>query len=748
MVAKDIFLEAVDLPREDQQSFIEEACGSNEPMRLEVQSLLAHHGREGSVLSCDLGVILATELVTMDVECGAQQDDDRVGRYSLGPQLGRGGCGSVFLAKQTSPVEREVAIKMISPHANSAALLRRFDFERRAQARMEHPNIARMLDAGSVTPDQPFLVLEYVDGTPITQYCSREQLGLRERLNLFLDVCRGIEHAHQKGVVHRDIKPSKVLVTVIDGRPVAKVIDFGVAKAVSSSNTRDGMTVCGEPIGSPEYMSPEQAEPDGDVDTRSDIYSLGVLLYEMLCGKTPFAAKYPQGADYLRIVRFVCDEEPLPLSHVVAELRAGGAASPSCALVHVAPRISHRELTWITAKCLAKHPNDRYGSVHELVADLRRHLRNEPVSAGPPSCGYRVRKFVQRNRGLVLAACAVAVSIFVGLVGATVGIVRASQATAHALEQKEVAEWAGRRAEETNLLVERILDSVVMQGRGNEGANVVRSALDDMQRRLDRGSVEDPLVKAEMRRLIGNSYMKLGHYAEAERQFQEGVTIGTIVGFEHPDYLSNKAALACFYEYTAQYQRALEIHLEVYDVRRRVTPNHHGTIQSAHNIGRLYRRLKDYDRAEVYLKVALQIGGQQLEQLDHRNLNSRYDYGLVLWCQGRRHDACQEFGQLLELEKSAWGDNHPMSRRTMHCLTKLHLALGRPQEALRMAEKMNSVDERLGRGDARRLALLSEAQAATGDTLSARLTQARALDLASGDTRAKLLERFRVEAVQ
>jgi serine/threonine-protein kinase len=363
-----------------------------------------------------------------------------IGPYKLLQQIGEGGFGVVFMAEQEQPVRRTVALKIIKPGMDTAQVIARFESERQALALMDHPNIARVIDAGATDSGHPYFVMELVKGVPITEFCDKNHLVPEARLKLFLDVCHAIQHAHQKGIIHRDIKPSNVLVTMQDSGPVVKVIDFGVAKAtVQKLTERTLFTAYGQMLGTPLYMSPEQAEMTGlDIDTRSDVYSLGVLLYELLTGTTPLEVERLRKADYTEMQRLIREKEPpRPSSRVLslgdtATVLAGSRGLDAKHLVQVLVR----DLDWVVMKALEKDRNRRYETANSLARDIERYLANEVVEARPPSAGYRVRKFVSRHRGQVLAASLVLLALVAGMVGTAWGLIRAARANADLIQSR------------------------------------------------------------------------------------------------------------------------------------------------------------------------------------------------------------------------------------------------------------------------------------------------------------------------
>jgi serine/threonine protein kinase/formylglycine-generating enzyme required for sulfatase activity len=459
MTEESLFLAALEKPPAERQAFLEEACGQDIVLRARVQLLLEADARARGILERapsppPLSPEYRGEGATVDSAPGAvggqapfsvPEDDSLIpkkvpdpfpplpgtedygdptarvgailaGKYKLIEEIGEGGMGSVFMAQQTEPVKRAVAVKVIKAGMDSKAVLARFEAERQALAMMDHPNIAKVLDAGTTDGGRPFFVMELVKGTPITRYCDERRLTPRQRLELFVPVCQAIQHAHQKGIIHRDIKPSNVLVAMYDDRPVPKVIDFGVAKAAGQSLTEQTlMTGFGQIVGTPEYMSPEQASLNNlDIDTRSDVYSLGVLLYELLTGTTPVDKKSLGKAAVLEILRIVREvEAPRPsakLSTIDAlpSVAANRGTEPA-----KLSRLLKRELDWLVMKALEKDRTRRYDTANALARDIQRYLADEVVEARPPSMGYRVRKFVRRHRAWSVGS-AVAVLLLIG----------------------------------------------------------------------------------------------------------------------------------------------------------------------------------------------------------------------------------------------------------------------------------------------------------------------------------------------
>jgi serine/threonine protein kinase/tetratricopeptide (TPR) repeat protein len=453
--ARSIFLEIVEkAPRERWAESLEQACGDDDQLRIQVQRLLNAHEVIGGFMDRPA----ADPPQTIDVPM-TEQPGTVIGPYKLLQQIGEGGMGTVYMAEQQKPVRRRVALKIIKPGMDSRQVIARFEAERQALAMMDHPNIARVLDAGCTENGRPYFAMELVQGVPITQYCDDKQFSPRERLELFVEVCHAVQHAHQKGIIHRDLKPSNVLIAIYDGKPIPKIIDFGVAKALHQQLTEKTMfTQFGAVVGTLEYMSPEQADMDlMGTDTRSDIYSLGVLLYELLTGTTPMDGKQLRSLGYAEMLKTIREEDPPKPSTRLSQSTESLPAVAAQRKTEPArlSKMFRGDLDWITMKALEKDRTRRYETASGLAADVLRYLHDEPVEASPPSAAYRLKKLARRYRGALATASAVVAILIVAVIVSTFSAIQANRAKEDALraeneerQQRTLAEAERNRAME------------------------------------------------------------------------------------------------------------------------------------------------------------------------------------------------------------------------------------------------------------------------------------------------------------
>ena len=524
-----LFHEAADLAPGKRSAFLEERCRSEPELKSRVDKLLK---------CLDRGDSLTPPILAWDSESEkefAEGAGSMIDRYRLVRPLGEGGFGVVYQAEQEAPVVRPVALKIIKLGMDTKQVVARFEAERQALALMDHPHIAKVLDGGTTELGRPYFVMELVAGVPITEYCDQHRLSTRERLELFIQVCQAVQHAHQKGIIHRDLKPSNVLVTVHDGEPAPKVIDFGVAKAIHRRLTEKTVfTEYRQLIGTPVYMSPEQAEVTTlDVDTRTDIYSLGVLLYELLTGTTPFDLKTLERAGYLEMQRVIREEEPVKPSTRLSTLgkNLSNVASRRRTEAPVLTRLVRGDLDWIVMKSLEKDRTRRYATASSLADDVGRYLRNEPVHAGPPTTSYRFQKFLRRNRTVVLSGVLVALALVVGTVGAILGMIEAADERDEAEKERKAALAARRDAvmeAERAQAVTRFLTETLSLADPEVSLSPdlsVRTILDRAAADVERAFTGQPEAEAMIRTTIGRAYASLGEDHLADTHLRRAVAL-------------------------------------------------------------------------------------------------------------------------------------------------------------------------------------------------------------------------------
>jgi tetratricopeptide (TPR) repeat protein len=643
--------------------------------------------------------------------------------------------GEVWLAEQTHPVRRQVALKVIKAGMDTAQVVARFEAERQALALMDHPAIATVYDGGSTPEGRPYFAMEYVRGEPITTYCDRQRLTTQERLELFMQVCEGVQHAHQKGIIHRDLKPSNVLVTIQDDHPVPKIIDFGVAKATAQHLTeRTLYTELGVMIGTPEYMSPEQAEMGGlDIDTRTDVYALGVILYELLTGALPFDRKALRQAGFAEIQRTIREKEPpRPSTRITPH---GPASTEAAANRHTEPRRLASELRgdldWVTMRALEKDRTRRYQTASALAGDLRRHLNNEPVSAGPPSTVYRAKKFVRRHRFGVAAAATLVLLLVV------FGVTMAVQAQRIAAERDRANREAARANQEaesarqvSDFLVGLFKVSDPGEARGN--SITAREVLDAGAAKIDRDLKDQPLVQAQLMSSMGRVYGSLGLYNEALTLQENALAIRRrLLGEQHLDVASSLLGVATILWYRGDYERAKSLYEQGLELRERLIGKDAPAVADGlHNLGNLLWSRGEYDQAQRRLERALAIRETLApESADvATTLNS---LGAIAYKQGNFADAGRLWERTLAIREKALSPDHPLIAQTLNNLAVVHTFTNDPAGARPLLERAVRIQEKvLGPKHAdlaSGLMNLGDVVAAAGDDRAAKTHYTRAV---------------------
>jgi eukaryotic-like serine/threonine-protein kinase len=662
MNEEEIFHQALARSRpEERAAYLDQACAGDRALRASVEALLrANVGASG---------FLSRPALPPGSAAGegiGEGPGTVIGPYRLMEQIGEGGMGLVFVAEQSEPVRRKVAVKVIKPGLDTREVIARFEAERQALALMDHPNIARLLDGGTTDSGRPYFVMELVKGVPLTQFCDDHRLTPRERLGLFISVCQAVQHAHTKGVIHRDVKPSNVLVTSHDGTPVVKVIDFGVARAFRQPLTdKTVYTRFTQLVGSPLYMSPEQAGLSGlDVDTRTDIYALGVLLYELLTGTTPFEERLRE-ADYDEMRRIIREEEPTRPSARVSTL-SGDVATVSANRGSDPKRLSRLlrgELDWVVMKCLEKDRGRRYETANDLALEVQRYLRDEPVLAGPPAAGYRLRKFVRRHRGPVLAAALLLAALLAGLAGTTWGLVRAEWAREEADAARRAEAGARRR-----------------EAKRAEAESTQRKRAEENERRAsgerDRAEEEKQIAEAVRRFLLVGLLRQADPRTQADTVLRTG---GEFEAQENPtvkELLDRAAAELRGDQLEAKFPKQPRVQAEVLQT-----------------IGFAYLGVGEYETAIVHLARACERMTQALGPDDPRTQAVLYNLAVANRRAGKTAEALALLEKLSKAEEARHGPRHPSTLGTRDQLALAYLDAGKTAQAIALLEKVRAARE-------------------------------------------------------
>jgi eukaryotic-like serine/threonine-protein kinase len=718
---KALFDAVVELPDPaDRRAYLDRECVDDVELRERVDRLLAacdlpaneleHPRAAASAPSGDTSQAAASgkppqdpwertaSLTSVEQATGSLIGSVVAGRYKIREEIGEGGMGSVFLAEQTRPVKRTVALKLIKPGMDSRMVLARFESERQALALMDHPNIAKVLDAGSTEAGRPFFVMELVKGIPVTDYCDRHQLGLRERLTLVRQICSAVQHAHQKGIIHRDLKPSNILVESHDDNPVPKVIDFGLAKATSGLRLTDQslFTAFGAVAGTPRYMAPEQASFNAvDIDTRADIYSLGVILYELLTGSTPIRRETMQQAALDEILRVIREDEPPPpssrlitLSDALPTLAANRHMDPA----HLS-RFVRGDLDRIVMKALAKERQRRYDSAIGLANDIERFMNNEPVSAAPPSSAYRLRKFVQRNRGHVIAASMVFLAMVGGIIGTLMGMLEANKQSALALARQKEAEGRLAQRDKANEILPSIFRDVNHDDSVNETlplANRLGKQLDLAAAQLEGEAIADPLGVATMQSDLGWSMNGLGYPKQAIALLSKAMaTFTERLGPDNLDTLTNMSRLALAYQSGGEFERAVKLS-EQYLVlaKKKFGLGERETIYAMANLADALKHAGRYDQALPLFEQSLELARQKLGADHMSTLTLMNNLALAYQEDGQYERSLPLFENLVAIRKSTVGPDHLATITTMNNLALAYRFTGQQRRAVPLHEEV------------------------------------------------------------
>jgi tetratricopeptide (TPR) repeat protein len=681
-----IYFAARELPPEDRAAWLAQACGDDGALRARVEQMLAVADQAEAFIA-DPGTVITPP---------SEQAGERIGRYKLLQEIGEGGFGTVWMAEQVEPVSRRVALKIIKLGMDTKEVFARFEAERHALAMMDHPNIAKVLDAGATDRGRPYFVMELVKGVPITGYCDEAGLGTRERLALFGDVCSAINHAHQKGIIHRDIKPSNVMVTLYADKPVVKVIDFGIAKATQSKLTDKTLFTRFEQfIGTPVYMSPEQASLSAvDIDTRSDVYGLGILLYELLTGKPPFDAKSLASAGYEEMRRIIREVEPPKPSSRLSTV--GGEERTLLAKArHIAPeklsRLVEPDLDWIVMKAIEKDRTRRYETANGLALDIQRFLADEPVSATPPGAGYRFRKFARRNKAALRVAAGIAAVLVAATAVSTWQAVRATQAetkTAETLKQvaaeRDAKELARQDAEAISVFLSEVFQSPDPARDGHK--ITVAETLEKAVKRLDTDLATQPARRVKLQETLGKTWFALGLALQAV-PLQEKVRNYFLATFgpEHPDTLRAMHNLAHSLHEAGRRAEALNMREEVLTLERKVLgPEHPDTLAAMTNLAISYRTAERRGEAFKLQEEVLTLSRKALGPEHTQTIGAIHNLAISFFEAGRKNEALKLREEVLALRRRVNGPEHPDTLRALESLAISCYDAGRIGEALKL----------------------------------------------------------------
>jgi len=685
--AKSVFLNAVEIADADErQAFVVAQCGADEALRREVERLLLHYAAHGSFLE--------SPAAATDVQANTKRPSAHVGRYKLLELIGEGGMGEVWVAEQTEPVKRKVALKVVKPGMDSKSVLARFEAERQALALMDHPNIAKILDGGVTEHGRPFFVMELVKGLPLTEYCDAQRLTVRDRLVVFGQICAAVQHAHQKGIIHRDLKPSNILVTEHDGKPVPKVIDFGLAKALGDATMlteRTIHTALGTVVGTPIYMAPEQVALNAlDVDTRTDIYALGVILYELLTGTTPLEKRRLKEAAWDEVRRVIREEEPLKPS---LRLSDSGDALPSIsAQRHTEPaaltKLVRGELDWIVMKALEKDRARRFDTANAMARDIERYLNDEAVESGPPGAVYRMRKFARKHRGVIVGTAA-----FMIILAAGTGV-SLWQAIVAAKAKKDAQASAAETKAVLDFVVDRILVAAGPKGiSGGLGADVtMRAAVEAAIPHLATSFKQQPLVEAQLRWTLGFVYGNYGDYPAAAKQLEIARDLYVQhLGEKHSTTFRCVTDVGKNYSMQGRHAEAARIFEELLATSKaEFGTRSTNTLAIMNNLAMVYFETKKYDAAIALHKETLAVKEATLAPDDPSLAKSMTNLANCYFRTKRMEEAFELYERALALLRSKLGRDDYLTLMAAHNLANGHREFDRYAEALKLDEETRS----------------------------------------------------------
>lgn len=616
-----------------------------------------------------------------------------IGRYLLVKILGEGGMGQVWLAEQTAPVKRQVALKLIKGGLYDSSVIQRFESERQSLAVMNHPAIAKVFDAGSTKDGQPYFVMEYVDGLPITRYCDSKKLKIRERLELFIRVCEGVQHAHQKAIIHRDLKPSNILVVEVDGKPVPRIIDFGLAKAVSPQlgGEQTQFTQAGAMVGTRGFMSPEQADPTiVDVDTRTDVYSLGVVLYVLLTGMLPFDRDAERRKPLDEVLRQLREEDPpTPSSKIQTEKESASAAAERRGTeTNQLAKLLQGDLDWITMKAVEKDRARRYGTPSELAADIERYLENRPVVARPASTAYRVGKYVRRHRIGVSAAVGLALLLSGFIVTQTVELRRITE------ERDRTARERDRANRVTDFMIGMFKQSDPSKAQGNVTA---REILDKASTDTEAALAKDPDLKAQMMDAIGKIYINLGLHDQAQALLEKAVDLRrSAFGLNDRQTLSSMFGLVKVFEVQHRYTDAENLARQTIDLQKRALGEADpDTLRTESALGSILYGETRFAESEKLFRETLEAQRRVLGVESKDTLDTMIGLATALEREGRIPEAMKSYLQLVEITPRVLGPDHPDTLMAIRDLAEAQRDTGHYAEAAKLQRRVLESDGRI-----------------------------------------------------